>query len=50
MIRKLRDDWTGPRGGRGAWRAFHDQLLSYGAPPVPLLRKAMLGAAAGPPL
>lgn len=50
IIRKLRDDWTAPRGGRRAWKAFHDQLLSYGAPPVPLLRKAMLGAAAGPPL
>ena len=50
MIRKLRDDWTAPRGGRQAWQAFHDQLLSYGAPPVPLLRNAMLGAAAGPPL
>ena len=50
MIRKLRDDWTATHGGRQAWRAFHDQLLSYGAPPVPLLRKAMLGASAGPPL
>jgi hypothetical protein len=50
MIRTLRDDWTATRGGRQAWRAFHDQLLSYGAPPLPLLRKAMLGASAGPPL
>jgi hypothetical protein len=50
MIRKLRDDWTATHGGRQAWQAFHDQLLSYGSPPVPLLRKAMLGAAAGPPL
>ncbi len=43
MIRKLRDDWTASRGGRDAWKAFHDQFLSYGAPPVPLIRRAMLG-------
>jgi uncharacterized protein (DUF885 family) len=50
MIRKLRDDWTATRGGRQAWQSFHDTLLSYGAPPLPLVRKAMLGAAAGAPL
>lgn len=43
MIRKLRADWTSTRGGRSAWRAFHDQVLSYGGPPLPLVRKAMLG-------
>jgi hypothetical protein len=42
LIRKLRDDWTATRGGRKAWREFHDQLLSHGGPPIPLLRKAML--------
>jgi uncharacterized protein (DUF885 family) len=50
MIRKLREDWTTPRGGRQAWRAFHDKFLAYGGPPIPLVRKAMLGAQAGPPL
>jgi len=50
MIRKLREDWTATRGGRDAWQAFHDQLLSYGSPPVPMVRKAMLGADAGSPL
>jgi hypothetical protein len=45
MVRKLRDDWTAPRGGRAAWREFHDRLLSYGGPPVPLVRRALLGAA-----
>lgn len=50
MIRKLRDDWTATRGGRSAWREFHDQFLSFGGPPIPLVRKAMLGASAGPPL
>jgi hypothetical protein len=43
MINKLRDDWTAGRGGREAWGAFHDQFLSYGSPPIPLLREQMLG-------
>ena len=43
MIRKLRDDWTASHGGRAGWKAFHDQFLSYGGPPIPLVRKAMLG-------
>ncbi len=43
MIRKLRDDWTRSRGGRAAWKDFHDQFLKYGGPPVPLVRRAMLG-------
>ena len=42
MIRKLRDDWCATRGGRDAWRQFHDHFLSYGGPPIPLIRKAML--------
>ena len=50
MIRKLREDWTASRGGREAWQAFHDQLLSYGSPPVPMVREAMLGTNSGPPL
>jgi uncharacterized protein (DUF885 family) len=50
MIRKLRKDWTALHGGREAWQAFHDQFLSYGSPPVALVRKAMLGANSGPPL
>ena len=43
MIRKLREDWTTKRGGRSAWKAFHDQFLSYGGPPIPLVRRAMMG-------
>jgi uncharacterized protein (DUF885 family) len=50
MILKLREDWTKTRGGRDAWKAFHDEFLSYGGPPVPLVREAMLGAGAGPAL
>lgn len=49
MIRKLREDWTATRGGRTAWRDFHDELLQYGSPPLPLVRKAMLGDDAGSP-
>ena len=47
MIRKLRDDWTATRGGRAAWREFHDQFLSYGGPPIPMVRRQMLGADEG---
>jgi len=48
MIMKLRSDWTATRGGRSAWKDFHDKFLSYGSPPVPLVRRAMLGEDAGP--
>jgi hypothetical protein len=43
MINKLRDDRTAGRGGREAWRLFHDQFLSFGRPPIPLVRQQMLG-------
>ncbi|WP_404480057.1 DUF885 family protein [Novosphingobium sp. BL-52-GroH] len=42
MIRKLRADWTATRGGRTAWKAFHDDFLSRGGPPIPLVRQAMM--------
>jgi hypothetical protein len=48
MIRKLRDEWTQTRGGREAWKEFHDTFLSYGGPPIPLVRKAMLDQAEPP--
>jgi hypothetical protein len=47
MIRKLRDDWTRTRGGQAAWRDFHDRFLSYGGPPIPMVRAAMLGSDSG---
>jgi uncharacterized protein (DUF885 family) len=43
LIRKLREDWTATRGGRAAWREFHDTFLSYGGPPIPLVRQQMMG-------
>ena len=46
MIRKLRDDWSASRGGEKGWKAFHDQFLSYGGPPIPLVRQQMMGGKA----
>ena len=43
MISKLRTDWTSGRGGREAWGEYHDQFLSFGSPPIPLIREQMLG-------
>ena len=44
MIMKLRADWTASRGGKAAWHEFHDRLLEYGEPPIPLVRRYMLGS------
>lgn len=46
MIRRLRTDWTTTRGGRSAWKAFHDEFLSHGGPAIPLLRQTMMNEAA----
>jgi hypothetical protein len=51
MIRKLRADWVAQQPGGGAagaeaqryWHDFHDKFLSYGGPPIPMVRKAMVG-------
>ena len=42
MILKLRADYREELGGDYSQKAFHDRLLSFGAPPLPLLRKSML--------
>jgi uncharacterized protein (DUF885 family) len=57
MIKKIRTDWlakaqSGAAAGAGAddqarWHDFHDEFLSYGGPPLPLLRKEMVGEAGG---
>jgi len=62
MIRKLRSDWVAkqmsasasPAAGADAtagemkdWEAFHNKFMSYGGPPIPLVRKYMLGEEAG---
>jgi len=50
MILKLRADWRAKLGPAFDLRGFHDRLLSYGDAPLPLIRRAMLGADSGPPL
>jgi uncharacterized protein (DUF885 family) len=47
MIRKLRDDWTASRGGKKAWKQFHDEFLNHGGPPIPMVRQKMMGTTAG---
>jgi len=51
MIRKLREDWTNANfaeqkteknGATAGWKEFHDEFLSYGGPPIPMVRKAMM--------
>lgn len=46
MIRRLREDWTATHGGREGWHDFHDEFLSYGGPPIPLVRQQMMGGEA----
>jgi uncharacterized protein (DUF885 family) len=46
MIRKLRTDWLAANPD-ATLQQFHDKFLSYGAPPVPLVRREMLGSMAG---
>jgi hypothetical protein len=43
MIRRLREDWLAANAAASP-RQFHDRLLSYGSPPVPIVRQEMLGA------
>ncbi|MEZ5897249.1 MAG: DUF885 domain-containing protein [Parvularculaceae bacterium] len=49
MIRRLRNDWVAKKypdaTGQTGWKEFHDEFLSYGGPPVPMVRKAMMGEA-----
>jgi hypothetical protein len=45
MIMQLREDWTRDKGGRAAWKSFHDQFLAFGGPPIPLVRAQMVGGA-----
>jgi hypothetical protein len=45
MIRKLSADWHAANPGTSP-RQFHDKFLSYGSPPIPLVRQEMLGGGA----
>ena len=42
MILKLRDDYRRERGATYSLKEFHDTFLSFGAPPIPLVREMML--------
>jgi hypothetical protein len=46
-ILKLREEWRKQLGDSFRIGDFHDRLLSYGMPPVKILRMAMLGDEAG---
>ena len=48
MILKLREDYRRERTADYSLREFHDKLLSYGAPPLPLLRDVMLANSGAP--
>ena len=50
MILKLRDDYRREQGSAYSLKGFHDKLLSYGAPPLPLLREVMLADPGDGPL
>ena len=43
MIRRLREDWLAANPTASP-QQFHDRLLSFGSPPVPMVRQEMLGA------
>ena len=42
MILKLREDYRAQEGAAFSLRSFHDVFLSFGAPPIPLVREMML--------
>lgn len=48
MLLKLRDDYRREHPDVYTLRGFHDRLLSYGSPPIPLLRGAMLAGDGAP--
>ncbi len=50
MILKLREDYRREQGAAYSLKEFHDRLLSYGAPPLPLLREVMLTRPGAGPL
>ena len=42
MILKLREDYRAEQGSAFSLKEFHDTFLSFGAPPIPLVREMML--------
>ncbi len=47
MILKLRHDYHRSKSDAYSLKRFHDDLLSHGAPPIPLVREMILGSADG---
>ena len=41
-ILRLRDDWRKQEGAAFSLARFHDEFLSHGAPPIPVVRRLML--------
>ena len=50
MIKKLAQDYRMEKAGSFSLKQFHDELLSYGAPALPLVREIMLENPGGSPL
>jgi uncharacterized protein (DUF885 family) len=46
-ILKLREEWRRQMGASFRLGEFHDRLLSYGSPPIRIIRMALLGEAGG---
>ncbi len=47
LILRLREDWLFEQGEAGSLAAFHQKLLSYGAPPLVMVREEMVGDTGG---
>jgi uncharacterized protein (DUF885 family) len=50
QLMKLREEYKLLKGRDFSLKTFHDTLLSFGAPPIPLIREAVLGERGGSPL
>jgi len=50
MIIKLAQDYRREQATTYSLKSFHDRLLSYGAPPLPLVREQMLNKSGASPL
>lgn len=50
QLMKLREEYKLVKGNEFSLKEFHDTVLSFGAPPIPLIREAMLGDRGAAPL
>ena len=42
LIKKLRDDYKAEKGDSFSLKQFHDELLSFGSPPITVVRDMVL--------